>query len=204
MPFPQLVGSEEETKEIGSGNIRISSLLTSDELRQSEESRAYVTHAIFAELSTRLKVRLHTLAKDARADIKRIPKSLSERLQDWLGLIDAIGIHAMAVKSFPAGWIRVKGEFCLSPAWMTWQYLRLVMALLYEHWYIRETGGPRDKYAEHDWHDAEYVLLLSRGDAVITRDKRSTELAEAAFPEKDVFSSLEEVAESYRCDWAGD
>jgi len=28
-------------------------------------------------------------------------------------------------------------------------------------------------------------------------------LTRAAFPEKDVFSSLEEVPESYRCDWAG-
>jgi hypothetical protein len=26
-------------------------------------------------------------------------------------------------------------------------------------------------------------------------------LAKAAFPEKKVFSSLEEVPESYRCDW---
>ncbi len=29
-------------------------------------------------------------------------------------------------------------------------------------------------------------------------------LARVAFPEKDVFSSLEEVPESYRCDWTSD
>jgi hypothetical protein len=49
----------------------------------------------------------------------------------------------------------------------------------------------------------EYVLLLARADAIITRDKKLVEpLARAAFPEKDVFSSLEEVPDSYRCDWA--
>lgn len=50
----------------------------------------------------------------------------------------------------------------------------------------------------------EYVLLLSRADGITTCDKELVEpLARAAFPGKDVFSSLEEVPESYRCDWAG-
>ncbi|MGE5295203.1 MAG: hypothetical protein ACM3VT_10280 [Solirubrobacterales bacterium] len=38
-------------------------------------------------------------------------------------------------------------------------------------------------------------------DALLSKDKGMGDLARAAFPEKDVFSSLEEVPESYRCDW---
>lgn len=202
-PFPQILDSEDMTEGIRRGNTRISSLLASDALQQSRDGRAYAAHTMSAQFSAYLKSQLHTRVKDVRADINKIPNSPSERLRNWFGRIDAMDIHAMAVESFLAGWIRVKGEFCLSPTWMTWQHLRLVMASIYEHWYIRETGDPRDRYAEHDWQDAEYVLLLSRADAIITRDRRSTELAKAAFPEKDVFSGLEEVPDSYRCDWAG-
>jgi len=49
----------------------------------------------------------------------------------------------------------------------------------------------------------EYVASLSRADGLLTGDKKLVEpLVRAAFPEKDVFSSLE-VPDSYRCDWAG-
>jgi hypothetical protein len=57
--------------------------------------------------------------------------------------------------------------------------------------------------AEHDLYDVEYVMLLSRADAILTKDEKLVgPLARAAFPQKDMFSSLEEVPESYRCDWA--
>jgi len=59
-----------------------------------------------------------------------------------------------------------------------------------------------DKRAEHDYQDMEYVLLLSRADAILTRDKKLVKpLAEAAFPDRDVFFDLDEVPDEYVCHW---
>jgi hypothetical protein len=68
---------------------------------------------------------------------------------------------------------------------------------------LRHTGDGSGRVAvEHDLQDITYVLLLSRGDGLLTRDKDLViPLAKAAFPEKDVFSSLEEVPKDYLGDW---
>ncbi len=51
--------------------------------------------------------------------------------------------------------------------------------------------------------DLEYVLLLSRADGLLTRNEKLVKpLAQAAFPKKDVFSSLDEVPEEYVCHWS--
>mgnify|MGYP000368430631 CR=1 FL=1 len=93
-------------------------------------------------------------------------------------------------------------QFCTSSDWIAWHFIRLVDALTLEHYFLRETGVPGNRQVEHDLLDMEYVLLLSRADGIITRDKKLVEpLARAAFPEKDVFSSLDDVPDSYRCDW---
>ena len=64
-------------------------------------------------------------------------------------------------------------------------------------------GHRQKKHAEHDYQDMEYVLLLSRADSLLTRDKKLVKpLAKAAFPEKDVFSSLDEVPDEYLCNWS--
>jgi len=44
-------------------------------------------------------------------------------------------------------------------------------------------------------------LLLSRADCLLTGDKGCSCLAKAAFPEKDVFSSLEDVPKVYLGHW---
>lgn len=63
-------------------------------------------------------------------------------------------------------------------------------------------GGPGEERAEHDYQDMEYVILLSRADCILTRDEKLVKpLAKAAFPDKDVFSSLDEVSEDYLCNW---
>jgi len=42
-----------------------------------------------------------------------------------------------------------------------------------------------------------------RADGLLTRDKKLvTPLAQAAFPEKDVFFSLDEVPDEYLCNWS--
>jgi hypothetical protein len=92
--------------------------------------------------------------------------------------------------------------------WYTWQVIRLWYA-----WAI-EWAGRRAHTDDttlqpdisNDFYDMEYVASLSRADAIITKEGEKKGLvpclARAAFPEKKVFSSLEDVPESYRCDWA--
>jgi hypothetical protein len=197
IPYPEALTDARLTGRIRHGDALIKVILASDIPDHLHSLHMRKADTVFAKFSADLKSELDSRVEDIKAQVKRLPSPRPERLVNWFGHIDRMDIHAMAVESFPAGWIRVKGEFCLSPAWMTWQHLRLVMAFVYEYWYIRQTGSPRDKYAEHDLQDTEYVLLLSRADGIITKDLGLIELARAAFPDKRVFSSLDDVP----CDW---
>ena len=86
---------------------------------------------------------------------------------------------------------------------MAWHPFRLSDIVVREYLYLRQTGSSLgEERVEHDYQDVGYVLLLSRANGIITRGRKLVEpLARAAFPEKDLFSSLDEVSESYRCDW---
>jgi hypothetical protein len=200
VPYPESLTDAQSTDRIRHNNLFITGILASDIPECLHVAHMRKADTLLAEFSASLKLEVDSRIEDIGVQVKKLPNPRPVRLVEWLRHIDRMDIHAMVVESFPAGWIRVKGEFCLSPAWMTWQYLRLVAALVYEYWYIRQTGGSRDKWAEHDCEDVEYALLLSRADAIITQDKGLTELARAAFPEKKVFSRLEDVSR----DWANE
>ncbi len=87
--------------------------------------------------------------------------------------------------------------------WYTWQVIRLGYGWAIE-WAGRRADTDDDALQSdisNDFHDMEYVASLSRADGLLTGDKSLVDpLARAAFPAKDVFSSLEDVPESYRCD----
>ena len=62
---------------------------------------------------------------------------------------------------------------------------------------------PKLIQAEHDCQDIEYATYLSLADGLLTRDKKLvTPVAKVAFPDKDVFSNLDELSEDYICNWA--
>jgi hypothetical protein len=148
-----------------------------------------------------------TLVPDilARADARRaeLEGSRDCRHRFWIGAIDGLNLHGVGVSAFQK-YTSTPDRFCLSEEWVSWQYVRLATALDLEYAFLRKGHGGKKEHegAEHDLHDVEYVTLLSRADAIITEDKKLVEpLARAAFPKKDVFSSLADVPESYRCDW---
>jgi len=88
--------------------------------------------------------------------------------------------------------------------WYTWQMIRLWWAWIIDWACKRNYSGPsfEDKDISNDLHDIEYVAYLSRADGLLTKDKRLVQpLAKAAFPEKEVFSDLEEVPEEYLCNF---
>jgi hypothetical protein len=99
--------------------------------------------------------------------------------------------------------IKDKPQLSPSSEWISWQYVRLLNVIVMFYQSLGAKGGfPQNERAEHDFQDMEYVLLLSRADGLLTRDKRLVKpLAKAAFPDKGVFSSLDEVPDSYRFDW---
>lgn len=126
-----------------------------------------------------------------------------ERFLKWAELVDTQNMHESAKIMLNS--ITVHPEkFCLSKEWISWHFLRLMHILIHERSFQRHTGGKSsESIIEHDLNDIEYVLFLSRADGLLTRDEKLVKpLAKAAFPEKDVFSSLDEVPDEYLCNWS--
>ena len=126
----------------------------------------------------------------------------SDRLVEWAESVDSQDIHHASEEMFK-GFTNRPDEFCLSDEWVSWHFLRLYLILLMERTFSRHTGDTSGQISvEHDLQDITYVLLLTRADGLLTREKDLViPLAKAAFPEKDVFSRLDEVSEEYLGDW---
>jgi hypothetical protein len=140
------------------------------------------------------------------AEIRRCDSSKtgrSERLVQWAESVDTQDIHH-ASEEMLKGLTNRPDKFCLSEEWVSWHFLRLYLILLQERTFSRQTGDSSGQISlEHDLQDLNYVLLLSRVDGLLSRDKDLViPIAKAAFPDKSVFSSLEEVPEEYLGDWS--
>jgi hypothetical protein len=85
--------------------------------------------------------------------------------------------------------------------WLNWQLLRIYLAWAIEWASKRNQSGP--SYSgdiENDFYDMEYIAYLNNADGILSNDGNLVlPLSKAAFPEKDVFSSIDEVTEDYRC-----
>ncbi|MHC4519880.1 MAG: hypothetical protein ACYTAS_14930 [Planctomycetota bacterium] len=179
-------------------------LLRSSEHGELSQQRCKVAKAL---LNVSEKVKNGVDVKDPYIgkELRQLPSDRCERFRLMFEFIDSSTLHQRGIESVPHDWIKDEKQFCLSPYWISWQRVRFTDVIANNYLYPRLTGGaPAESGAEHDYEDLEYVLLLSRADGILTRDKKLVEpLARAAFPEKDVFSSLEAVPDSYRCDGAG-
>jgi hypothetical protein len=132
-----------------------------------------------------------------------IVASRPERLRDRAQEVDSRNLHDVGNKFF-TGITDFPERFCLSEEWLTWQFTRVFGIWFLERAYLYQARGRMRRHdLEQDWADMGYVTLLARVDALLMHDDLWRDIAKAAFPEKDVFSSLEEVPESYRCDWVG-
>ncbi len=129
-------------------------------------------------------------------------KIRQERLNMWAEFVDSQDMHNASKEQFK-GITKFPEKYCLSPDWMSWHFFRLTYVIPEEYYYLRQIGGvPGNKRTEHDYQDMEYVFLLSRANGLLTRDDGCACLAKAAFPEKDVFSDLDEVPDEYTCHWS--
>jgi hypothetical protein len=127
----------------------------------------------------------------------------SSRLQELTEFIDTQDMHESALK-WLSGLVFSPEKFCLSKDWFSWEYSRLLHILIQERTFLRHCGGmPSDNAIEHDLQDIKYVALLSRANCLLTKDEKLVKpLAKTAFPERDVFSNLDEVPEEYVCHWS--
>jgi hypothetical protein len=126
----------------------------------------------------------------------------TERFRLWVETVTSRDIHELAIEKL--GYLTDSPErFCLSNEWITWNYFCFVCVIYLEYTFLR-IGSENLKLsqAEHDCQDIEYVTYLSRAHGLLTKDNNCLCLARAAFPDKDVFSSLDEVTEDYICKWS--
>jgi len=120
-------------------------------------------------------------------------KIRQERLKTWAEFVDSQDMHN-ASKEQLKGITKFPEKYCLSDDWMSWHFLRLIFILSTERTFLRHKGGTSGIVPiEHDIQDITYVLLLSRANGLLTQDDGCLYLAKAAFPEKDVFSCIEDV-----------
>jgi len=88
--------------------------------------------------------------------------------------------------------------------WYTWQMARLWWVWVIDWACTRNYSGSSFENGDisNDLYDMEYIAYLSRADGILTQDKQLIiPLATVAFPDKDVFNSLDEVPDSYLCHW---
>jgi len=87
-------------------------------------------------------------------------------------------------------------ESAITKDWVSWHYKRLT--LLYEL-FIGDRKGTSVEKVEHHLQDMAYITLLCRGDVLLIRDTNPIILAKTAFPQKDIFDSVDVVPKKYVC-----
>lgn len=203
LPYPWFLSDLEATRQIRKGEAHIEDLLNMQMIGEVSQSHYKVAKSIFLDLSCKVKNRIDSENAEVGKEIKEMTSDRIDRFRILFESIDKNDLHQVCIESFPTDWIRNEEKFCLSSKWMSWQLVRLTDAIVQNYYYLRQLGGvPGEKRAEHDYQDMEYILLLSRADGLLTKDNGCLSLAKAAFPDKDVFSDLEEVPEDYICNWS--
>lgn len=203
-PYPRHLADIEKTKNLRTSPLKADHAFNEDEIAAKREVGYAFARTFLVDNVCRLGDLGRANQPEGLPDRMEWPPERSNRLAAFARSTDGVSFTNLALSLAPGDWVKDRERFCLTGEWMTWQYFRLVDVVLREYHYLWQIGGsPGKERAEHDYQDLGYISLLSRADAIIARDKGMIELARAAFPEKDVFLSLEEVPDSYRCDWTG-
>jgi hypothetical protein len=203
-PYPQSLPDLPKTQRIREGHVRREASFTPEEIERTLQLHTRLAKNMLVGTVARVAERIGSERPDIAKNVKMLPSDRRVRMRQWLDGLDRIGMYEVAVRSMPEGWVKDLTGFCRGKEWISWQYFRLASVLANEYYYLRQMGGiPGNHRAEHDYQDMEYVLLLSRAEGLLTRDQRVvTPLAQAAFPDKDVFFKLDEVPEEYLCHWS--
>jgi hypothetical protein len=120
------------------------------------------------------------------------------RLKNWIQAADKLRERILNDQlSLPSFYITDRND-----KWLNWQLLRIYFAWAME-WACRRNASDsamNNTDISNDFYDMEYVVYLNNADGILSRDGNLVlPLSKAAFPEKDVFSCLDDVTEEYRC-----
>lgn len=113
------------------------------------------------------------------------PMKREDRLKYWIQIMDHNNVMNDTLKANFSEQISSHAD----ANWYTWQYTRLWFAYCWD-WSHKKSlpGSCVKKDISNDFYDIEPVLYLLRADGLLTNDTTlEIPLAEAAFPEKDVF-----------------
>lgn len=136
-------------------------------------------------------IRKKKLEKNFREEVDE--SDLVGRLRKWLGTVDRMKDDLLA--QLLGNWAKD-----MSVDRWEWQLLRLSLAWGIELASKQNKSGPDFKNYDisNDIYDIYYVSHLSQVSGLVTGDKNLVRpLAMAAFPDKDVFDSIDEVPDRY-------
>jgi len=157
-----------------------------DEKKKDRSKMALAIKKLASKAST-------VLTPNQLKEIRRLNMGIKERFNKWIEMADRNDIHNLASESFRK-YVKDPEGFCLSRKWLSWHYMRLLYAKALEYSYLEMTGScPSDENIERDLMDIEYLVLFVKCNALLTNDRRIKGLAEVAFPNKNVYSAIQEI-----------
>lgn len=170
-PFPQEIADVEKTMRLRAGPVKADQVFANDEIAVKREVGYGFARAFLVDNVRKLSDLGRSKRPEGLPDHRGLPVDKSARLALFARSADDASFTNLALTLAPKDWVNDEKRFCLSAEWMTWQYLRLIDIVLREYSYLSQIGGfPGEERAEHDYQDLGYVSLLSRADAIITRD----------------------------------
>jgi hypothetical protein len=177
------------TDRLRSNLLRRENTITKEDIAERKNERSKMAISI-----KKLASKAHQiLTNDQLNEIRRLNMGPKERFCKWFEIADKNDIHDLATKSF-CKYVTDPKRFCLSTEWLSWHDMRLMYAFALEYSYLQITGScPKDENAEHDSMDIEYLTFLAKCDTLLTGDKKLQDLAEVAFPNKKVYSRIQEI-----------
>jgi len=158
-----------------------------DEKKKDRSKMALAIKKLASKAST-------VLTPNQLKEIRRLNMGIKERFHKWIEMADRNDIHNLAFESYRK-YVADPKKFCLSTEWLSWHNMRLMYAFAFEYSYLEITGScPNDDKAENDCMDIEYIAFLSKSDGLLTSDTKLRDLAEAALPNKKVYSNIQDIS----------
>ncbi len=163
------------------------------EIDEKKKDRSKMAISI-KKLASTIFQKLESDDPDCLREMRRLQMNRKERFRKWIEIADQNDIHDLATKSFRKH-VAAPKRFCLSTDWLSWHNMRLMYTFALEYSYLGITGYcPKDENAERDLMDIEYLTFLAKSDGLLAGDKKLGYLAKATFPNKKVYSSVQDVS----------
>lgn len=182
-----------ETDNLRTRGFREEKTVSKAEIDEMKKDRSKMAISI-KKLASIISQKLESDNSDCLREIRRLQMNREERFRKWIEITDQNDIHDLAAKSFREYVVDPK-KFCLSTEWLSWHYMRLLYTVAREYSYLELTGNcPNDDKAENDCMDIEYLAYLSKCNSLLTNDARLMELAGVVFPNRTIYSSIQEIS----------